>query len=787
MLRSNRKNSPNHSNGSLPSYYINGHHDATSTTTNNGAATLRRRPKTASSSPSKLGRHLSSASLVPQRISNLLRWCCSSVCFWLLITTCTVCTYVIAQHGDHPQAPPAISHLHEAIHRTILEKVPPKFRFSNPHPHKAATPMLPPQPPRQGFYDVAVLGTGPAGLTAALFAARAGLSVLVLGSDGGSLLSETDRLENFPSFVLANNNNKGTQWLEQTKQQAAQWGANFAQAGLLVDKLEIQQQQQQESSLLTTFTMNLGSPQPLQVHSRTVIVATGATARRLGLPLEEELWGKSVHSCAICDGSSYVDRTVIVVGGGDAAVDGALLLSRYAKQVILVHRRTQLRASNQRNVELLRTTPNIRVEVPYVVQKLETFQAVMGGHQQKQKQEMLAAVDLRDVESGETQRIACDGVFELIGSTPNTQWLTNNAGPQMTSEGFLVLSQSSEAETRTATTTPGIFAAGEVTDQIYRQAITAAAEGAQAAMDAERWLRDRPLPAGLHASSSSASSPPLPLQNVLVPDDNIVAAIAKDDDLSSMMMMDKQKEQAAVAPCDDLTQQDCITKLVNLYPVVVFSKPWCPYCRKALEALAAEGLPEGSHNLHVVDLSTYGDKTRQIQSTLQAMTGRRTVPNVFVGGTSIGGGDETSKFHREGTLQSKLINARAIVPAGEGDAEQDNDGAPCDDLTQEACITSLVNQYPVVMFSKQGCPHCRRALEALALEGLPENSPKLHIVNLSFMANKQQIQDQLERMTGRRTVPNVFLGGSTIGGGSETVALQRTGDLHAMLEKVNAV
>jgi glutaredoxin 3 len=156
-----------------------------------------------------------------------------------------------------------------------------------------------------------------------------------------------------------------------------------------------------------------------------------------------------------------------------------------------------------------------------------------------------------------------------------------------------------------------------------------------------------------------------------------------------------------------------------------------------------------------------------------------------VGGVSIGGGDETSRFHREGTLRAKLMNAKAIAPQG-FDVGADK-GDPCDDLTQENCIIRLVNQYPVVVFSKEGCPHCFRAFEALALEGVAEDSPKLHIINLTTMVNKEQIQDQLERMTGRRTVPNIFLGGTAIGGGSEIVQLQRNSDLRTLLKKVHAI
>lgn len=622
---------------------------------------------------------------------------------------------------------------------------------------QAVTPIVPPHPPKNGIYDIVVLGTGPAGLTAALFAARAGLSVLVFGSDSGSL-SETNSLENFPSWQLQG----GPLWLQTTKQQAAQWGATFAQAGLMIEKLY------PPNDNNDTFELEVSGS--LQTNARSVVVATGATGKRLGLGLEDALWGKSVHSCAVCDGSSYIDKTVVVVGGGDAAVDGALLLSRYAKQVIVVHRRTEFRASNSRNMELLKSTPNIQLEMPFTILKFETslikkpMKGADGTTKDIEERYLLTAVKLQDVNTQATKRIPCDGVFELIGSSPNTLWL-KGSGADLDKEGFLVLSNPS-GETRTATKMEGMFAAGEVTDQIYRQAITAAAEGAEAAMDAERWLRTHPAP-GTPAKHNKKS---IPLQTVL--------------------LQDKERELEPVGPTPpapkdedvcDLTQEECILKIVQKYPVVVFSKPWCPYCRKALEALAAEGLSEGNSNLHVVDLTTLGGKAKLVQGTLQSMTGRRTVPNVFVGGSSIGGGDETSKFHREGKLHGMLVDAKAIERTTAGKE------ASCDDLSQESCITQLVNQYPVVVFSKPTCPFCRRALEALAIEGLPQGNPKLFVVNLASKPNMSQIQDRLQAMTGRRTVPNVFVGGESIGGGSETVQLQQEGKLRGLLAKASAI
>jgi thioredoxin reductase (NADPH) len=210
-------------------------------------------------------------------------------------------------------------------------------------------------------------------------------------------------------------------------------------------------------------------------------VATGATGRRLGLPHEDTLWGKAVHSsCAICDGSSYAQKTVVVVGRGDAALDAAILLSRHAKRVILIHRRTAFRASNQHNLQLADRLPNVHLQTPYILTTYETSS-------KENNEEHLTGVTVQHVTTGTTEQIACDGVFVMIGSTPNTDFV--KGALELDEEGLILLAKQHAA---TATLEQGIFAAGEVTDSTYKQAITAAAAGAQAAIDAERWLRQQP-------------------------------------------------------------------------------------------------------------------------------------------------------------------------------------------------------------------------------------------------------------------------------------------------------
>jgi len=589
-------------------------------------------------------------------------------------------------------------------------------------------------------YDIVVAGAGPAGLTAALFAARAGLSVLVLGSSTGQL-SEATALDNFPSFY----GGKGEDWLVATKKQVASVkGVHFGQGGLLLSRIE-----QTKDSFALSLEDN-----KYTVTARSVIVATGATGKRLGLEHENKLWGKAVHSCAICDGSSYSKKTVVVVGGGDAALDAAILLSRHAERVILIHRRTEFRASNQQNWQLIQDMPNVQLQTPYIVTRYEISNRNPDDHIQ------LTGVTVQHATTGSTERIACDGVFVMIGATPNTDFCKGTL--ELDAEGLIVLAnKSSEA---TATSVQGVFAAGEVTDSTYKQAITAAAAGAQAAIDAERWLRQQPTIAII--------------PRLEIPDRIPLDAIEFNHPIQEQTPTTRnaaERNNVKTQPPDcDLTLEDCITSLVNKYPVVVFSKPYCPYCKRALEALRMEGVKDNPF-LKVVDL-TASRNGSVVQDTLKKMTGRRTVPNVFVGGKNIGGGDETNALHRDGKLRPLLQAAQAFAAANDDKC----------DLTEEECITFMVNKYPVVVFSKTYCPYCKRALEALRIEGV-KGKPFLNVIDLTAMENSGEVQDTLQEMTGRRTVPNVFVGGKSIGGGDETTGLQRDGKLRPLLEQAKAL
>lgn len=367
-------------------------------------------------------------------------------------------------------------------------------------------------------YDVAIVGAGPAGLTAALFAARAGLTVVVLGSRSG-LLSETPLLENFPSYFRDGSSTTGEDWLQTTRTQAQAAGASFALPGLLVETIS------KKNNLFSLPTQQPDST----FHSEAIIVATGATSRKLNLPHEEELWGKQLHNCAICDATAYVGKTVLVVGGGDAALDAAIYLSRQSKRVLLVHRQTNFdKAKSKNSIRLVTETSNIEIHQPFEVTEwnVDSNNQLIGATIQKKTSQKEVSLE-------------CDGAFVMIGATPNTDWLRNVVDLDTT--GLIRLKSTTE------TSEAGIFAAGEVSDDHYKQAITAAASGAQAALDAERWLRTQP---SLQKKQKNT--------------------VRRKKYETTAVEADWKEEKDSC----DLTQKDCIQSIVSKYPVVVFSKPW---------------------------------------------------------------------------------------------------------------------------------------------------------------------------------------------------------------------
>ena len=300
-------------------------------------------------------------------------------------------------------------------------------------------------------YKLVIIGSGPAGLTAAIYAARANLRPLVIeGMEPGGQLTLTTEVENFPGFPEGI---MGPELMERFKAQAKRFGAEFVSG--LVTKAEL------KSKPIKLF---LGEK---QLSADSVIVASGASAKWLDIEAEKKFKGRGVSTCATCDGAFYRNQDVIVVGGGDSAMEEANFLTRFCKKVYLVHRRDSFRASK---IMVDRALKNPKIEI-----LLDTIVVDIEGAQSVEK------VTLENVKSKERATLVVQGIFVAIGHTPNTQIFKGQL--EMNDSGYLVVDPNS-----TATKIAGVFSAGDVHDFRYRQAITAAGSGCRAAMDAEKYL-----------------------------------------------------------------------------------------------------------------------------------------------------------------------------------------------------------------------------------------------------------------------------------------------------------
>jgi len=300
--------------------------------------------------------------------------------------------------------------------------------------------------------NVVIVGSGPAGFTAALYAARANLRPLVLkGLEAGGQLMLTTEVENYPGFA---DGIMGPELMEQMEKQAERFEAELLHQS--VTRVDLSER---------PFGVWTGDH---EYRAHTLIVATGASAKWLGVPGEDTLRGRGVSSCATCDGFFFRDRELIVVGGGDTAMEEATFLTRFASTVTIVHRRDEFRASKIM-VDRAMNDPKIRVRWNATVEEILGDGAVTG-------------VRVKDTVGGREEELATDGVFVAIGHTPNTSLFEGQLDLE---DGYIPVQ-----EPRTLTSEPGVFAAGDVVDRIYRQAVTAAGMGCKAAIDAERFLAD---------------------------------------------------------------------------------------------------------------------------------------------------------------------------------------------------------------------------------------------------------------------------------------------------------
>jgi thioredoxin reductase (NADPH) len=303
--------------------------------------------------------------------------------------------------------------------------------------------------------ELIIIGGGPAGYTAALYAARANLRPLVIeGFAWGGQLMITSDVENYPGYPEGI---MGPAMMQDFRRQAERFGAEF----LTDDVTKVD------------FTEH-----PLRVWvgetehtAEAVIVATGASARQLGLESERALQGRGVSYCAVCDAAFFREKQVVVVGGGDSAMEEAIFLTKFATKVALVHRRNEFRAS-QIMIDRARANEKIEFVTPAAVDEVLSENGQTSG------------VRIRDLETGETRELPADGLFVAIGHDPNTKLFLDQLDHD--EAGYLVTRPGS-----TATNREGVFAAGDVVDHTYRQAVTAAGSGAMSALDAERWLAAR--------------------------------------------------------------------------------------------------------------------------------------------------------------------------------------------------------------------------------------------------------------------------------------------------------
>ncbi|MBA3953693.1 FAD-dependent oxidoreductase [Candidatus Dependentiae bacterium] len=311
----------------------------------------------------------------------------------------------------------------------------------------------------KNIVPVVVVGSGPAGLSAALYTARSSLYTVVFqGEKPGGQLTTTTYVENWPGTKKM----LGTELIAQNRNQAEKFGAVLATGKI-------------EAADLSVWPFKLTTDEGHEINALTVIIATGATPKRLNCPGEEEYWGKGVTTCAVCDAPYFKDKDVVVIGGGDSAVEQASLLVSYAKNVTMLVRGSAMRAAPAMKQ---RITDSKKIQVLY---NTEVLQITGQNHPGKEKE--VTGIELKDKATGKTTSMSIDGVFLAIGHTPNTQVFSKYV--QTNAEGYITLPNRTQE-----TSLPGIYAAGDVADFVYRQAGVAAGDGIKAALDASMFLQE---------------------------------------------------------------------------------------------------------------------------------------------------------------------------------------------------------------------------------------------------------------------------------------------------------
>jgi thioredoxin reductase (NADPH) len=308
-------------------------------------------------------------------------------------------------------------------------------------------------------HDVIVIGSGPAGYTAALYASRAFLKTLLIsGIQPGGQLTTTTEVDNFPGFPKGI---QGPQLMMDMKSQIERFGTE-----IITDVI---------SSIVKKDGHFMLKGQNQEYEAKTVVIATGASAMYLGLPSEQTLAGKGVSACATCDGFFFRGKEVVVVGGGDTAMEEATFLTRFASKVTIVHRRDEFRASAIM-LDRAKKDPKISFATNKIVEEVVGDTAVTG-------------VKLKDAKTGEISTLPTQGFFLAIGHKPNTDFLKGTV--DLDPKGYVLVKRASSAlDSQTATSVEGIFAAGDCVDPRYRQAIVAAGQGCMAAMDAQKYLEE---------------------------------------------------------------------------------------------------------------------------------------------------------------------------------------------------------------------------------------------------------------------------------------------------------